>query len=734
MNVKKYVMIIAVLLLSTLFFAGCGNYDTSSGYVDVDGNYKANDYTDGWEKYTNSYNALHGNYIVRSENYFFFIKEIDGENAILRVKTDGSNEQVIVQGMACSSIALYDGGIIFLSDTDRHLYKANAEGSGITHLSDIQTDWFAVRGESIYYIDGYYEWDSVELDVIDHGNRNLYCMKITEEKPVRLTTFRTGSVNIMDNEIYCYNCDEDTIVRVAIGSTKSSIVYSDDKQEIDDYFIVYDDYIYYPVYEDQQTEMGIYRIEIESRTKSQIVDTQCFEFTFWKDVLIYQANNSSINNELRICSLDGSNNRYVSQQLLWSPKVLGDYLYFYTNNSDGIMEINLYTLECGSFEKISGTASGMDLISTSIDPFYIYQDKDSLLWGIYNKDTDQIVMEPTMEEIGAFDSTGVAPAKKDGYWGYINCYGATIIDFFFDKADTFVGDYATVYCKGSGTGVIDRNGSYIIDPQYTFIYLKDYFILAVNAGASSLSTNTCYGYDYSGKEIISKAYDGFGYGSIKEYNGLLYAQPKGSNRYELYDCAGNRITGVGDWENVRYVSYPVNGVHILYYGQEGAWGSYQDAGMRIADEQFNVLNVEYYNSLSTFNNLGLAVAENQTRGWHIIKADGSALQNLPIHEIYGVEVDYTYANEYIACCMARVGMTGKYYGTVNLKTGKMNTWSNVEPVDGTNCIIVTDENTGLKGLYDRESLVLNCVYKEIKYKDGVFERTRGAITDTYTPS
>ena len=234
--------------------------------------------------------------------------------------------------------------------------------------------------------------------------------------------------------------------------------------------------------------------------------------------------------------------------------------------------------------------------------------------------------------------------------------------------------------------------------------------------------------------IASKAYDGSRYGEIKEYGGWLYAQPKGkNNQFELYDYTGKRITGVGDWENIRYVSYPKNGVHILYYGQKDSWG-YTNAGMRIADENFNLISKEYYDSLSTFNELGFAVAENETKGWHIINKEGRALQSLPIHEIYGVQVDYAYANEYMACCLAKSGMIDTYYGVVDLQTGEMTTWESVKPVDGTNCIIVTDIDTGLKGLYDKNSMVLDCIYQDITYNGTLFEITRGGTFDIYFSS
>ena len=68
-----------------------------------------------------------------------------------------------------------------------------------------------------------------------------------------------------------------------------------------------------------------------------------------------------------------------------------------------------------------------------------------------------------------------------------------------------------------------------------------------------------------------------------------------------------------------------------------------------------------------------------------------------------------------------------------METGIFTEYDVVEPVDGTECMIVTADS-GLKGLYERDELAFDCVYDEISFSNGVFHLTRGAESKTYEPA
>ena len=53
--------------------------------------------------------------------------------------------------------------------------------------------------------------------------------------------------------------------------------------------------------------------------------------------------------------------------------------------------------------------------------------------------------------------------------------------------------------------------------------------------------------------------------------------------------------------------------------------------------------------------------------------------------------------------------------------------------EGTDLIIVQDNDTGLYGLYDGETLALELLYNEIEYDDNKISAKRGAETIEYVP-
>ena len=109
-----------------------------------------------------------------------------------------------------------------------------------------------------------------------------------------------------------------------------------------------------------------------------------------------------------------------------------------------------------------------------------------------------------------------------------------------------------------------------------------------------------------------------------------------------------------------------------------------------------------------------------------------------IHTLYRLNdcnTTYEYANGYMVCgyYSMSMGQNSIKYGVVDLQTGELTRYEEVEPVDGTEYMIVTADS-GLKGLYERDELVLDCVYDEIHFDGSVFHLERGAESTTYQPA
>ena len=157
----------------------------------------------------------------------------------------------------------------------------------------------------------------------------------------------------------------------------------------------------------------------------------------------------------------------------------------HTDEESGVVDVNA-TLKAGNeFWAIEGkytlsflceeqwevidflTTNLILLTPTDEYPYYVYEQADGL-FGIYDLEKSEFVMEPIFEEIGMYDQ-GIALAKKDGYYGFIDPKGSTVIGFMFESAGGFVGDRAMAEIdskSGNGTGVIDREGNWIIAPEH----------------------------------------------------------------------------------------------------------------------------------------------------------------------------------------------------------------------------------------------------------------------------
>lgn len=177
---------------------------------------------------------------------------------------------------------------------------------------------------------------------------------------------------------------------------------------------------------------------------------------------------------------------------------------------------------------------------------YVYdgdRDYDTPCYGLsfLNKNNQWIYIDSEGNEIKSpyfkapvkFSSAGLAPVCKNKKWGYMDKKGNIVIDFKFDKADSFTSEieiaivnYKGKYCcidkKGNilsyfkdnnyyesyyymvdkdivpvytdkGYGVIDKKGKLIIDSKYKTIYIYDNHILAIKK-IRDIYDKTCESY------------------------------------------------------------------------------------------------------------------------------------------------------------------------------------------------------------------------------------------------
>lgn len=394
--------------------------------------------------------------------------------------------------------------------------------------------------------------------------------------------------------------------------------------------------------------------------------------------------------------------------------MLGDVLMVYTDEF-----LQLFTEDCARQicpTNLTIAKTGLLLFDSGFEDIYWYQDIQTWKYGLYDALEDSMLTDACYDDFGQFDPAGMAPVQQDGYWGYINASGETIIGHYFENAESFVGECAIV--GGSGNwGAIDRAGNYLVQPEYHRITIQDGFLIVYKSGR--------YGaFDAAGQSIVpvSGKQD---YEDITICNGILYAQ-YAERSYHAYDENGDRLL-----PEAKCVTLPKNGFHIVRMPYESIYG-WTTSGYTFADVAFNVLGTTLYDELTDFSAAGYAVGSNNWESFDVIDTQGNVVYTLPeLNNGDGI-TNYEYANSYLACGHYSMG-TSFHYGVTNLETGIFTEYDVVEPVDGTECMIVTADS-GLKGLYERDELAFDCVYDEISFSDGVFHLTRGAESKTYEPA
>lgn len=419
--------------------------------------------------------------------------------------------------------------------------------------------------------------------------------------------------------------------------------------------------------------------------------------------------------------------------------------------STHMLNVDLETIVAYRNGKSVSSSNNIDtnisiLESTGMEPYYSAIDNSSGLCGIYDIEVKDWKTEPMFSSIQPYDTAGMALAEKDGYYGYIDQTGDTIIGFQFVDALSF-NDLGLATVKMNQVGVVNRTGDFVIDPMYENITYRNNFIQVYTGKYFGLC-------NLEGDMIINPTYD-------EEFvfeGDYIYANEV--NRwYNVFDQNGNSMLGslkgvmkkdaaissrIGKNEIVDGVTLPVNGILICSYSDS----TKQDMYYRLFDTDFKLLQEQDYVYVSPFNSLGYAAAvpcefEANEYGnlrmvdqgdWIIIGQGGSHYRDLPdMSELYrggdSFRGDkYLYANDYYAYA----DWNGE--ALVNISTGEVTRWRTVTPVEGTQCIIAQDLQTDLWSLFDQDTLAAsNCT--EITYDPSCdsFALIRGGESETYYP-
>lgn len=382
---------------------------------------------------------------------------------------------------------------------------------------------------------------------------------------------------------------------------------------------------------------------------------------------------------------------------------------------------------------------------TYFENIYYVINTQTGLYGLYDCDKEEYIVKPIYEYIGSFSEDELASVSKDGYYGYIDKNGKIVIDFYFTAADTFTNGYAIVGVE-NGYGVIDKTGMYTVAPQFERLSWVSDGILSYQTQDSNL-----YGLCDVLGSILSEAK----FQSLYSSQEYIWGQvDEGEDCYCVYYLDGSPVFGKGtNLSQIQYIYNNSYGQPYLaectgssepnrygfkysnnYYSTSYRWNCY-------LTQDFQLLTNEPYQDAREFNETGCAVVSVRQDEWGhtvwgVIDNRGNYLCDLPEPDLGRAENWYIEANNYFALAAGYTGSYGMdqeyFYALVNLENNEITQYRSVKFMGNTDYIIVQDLDTNLYGLYDKNTMVKECVYDLIDMdSNNRIILKRGAVREIY---
>lgn len=226
-----------------------------------------------------------------------------------------------------------------------------------------------------------------------------------------------------------------------------------------------------------------------------------------------------------------------------------DYYISYINNNNNLIFIKPhreYMLEDREETGIMDMTGKIILEPRyKISPwsYYYYIFLENGKYGIMNPFDKTIIVEPKFDNIGYLHN-GLAPAKINGKYGYIDTTGTFVIEPQFDKAGGFQGNLARVSVRHK-YGFIDKTGMFVIEPQFDEAELFYNGLAQVFINDSIYWNYGKYGYvDTTGRMVIEPQFTEWRdeYGFIDDYHfqsGMAKFRQNG--KYGFIDTTGKVV-------------------------------------------------------------------------------------------------------------------------------------------------------------------------------------------------
>lgn len=208
-------------------------------------------------------------------------------------------------------------------------------------------------------------------------------------------------------------------------------------------------------------------------------------------------------------------------------------------------------------------------------------DASPFKWGFLDKE-GKVIINPQFSNVGNFSNDKCAVQDCVGKWGYIDKAGKMTIKYQFDNAREFH-DGKAVVASGGKLGVIDENGNYIINPQFSS--------MIVDGNNYVIEQNGKWGWcDKAGSIIIKPQFD-----DANPFLGNDLASIKLGNKYGY-------INNVGMIEiNPQFQLALTFNSGIALVVSDNKVGFIDGKGKFIINQQFDTIGEDYIMSLLNLN-------------------------------------------------------------------------------------------------------------------------------------
>lgn len=172
-------------------------------------------------------------------------------------------------------------------------------------------------------------------------------------------------------------------------------------------------------------------------------------------------------------------------------------------------------------------AEKVRLFKDGLAAFSMVNEEGDEKWGFVDK-TGKVVINPQFKSVSNFSDGLCGVRNDDGKWGFINKEGTITINYQFDEANDFKNGKCIV-TSSNKDGVIDKEGKYIINPQFSDMKIDGDIFLVNQDGKwgwcdkdGKLIINPQFGdaYPFNGNDITS-VQSGKSYGYIDKEGKIL---------------------------------------------------------------------------------------------------------------------------------------------------------------------------------------------------------------------